>query len=150
MVEVTNGHDPDDPRDWCAWCGTPLPLDDRWGIRRYCGYRCRRDSEYLDARRDTLMAGRACRQCGEPIPETQQVNTNFCSVACRHAYFHTPERIKARRERRKRRQRAGRTCDECGGSIPMERTLRARFCSIRCKSAERNRRKRAAQEARQT
>lgn len=63
--------------DYCAWCGTELPLDGWAGIRRFCSIRCRRHYN-----RHMPKAGRTCLWCGGEIDMRKPRGTKHCCTPC--------------------------------------------------------------------
>lgn len=128
---------PDDG-EACLHCGAALPLDDRFGLRKFCSNRCKR-AEYRARRR----RGRSCEHCGGPVPETRIAGAIYCSRQCAQDDH---SRIRDAIDRDLRLQaKAGRTCDLCGGPIPATKRAGAETCSKKCQERRRTlrRRKRA-------
>jgi predicted nucleic acid-binding Zn ribbon protein len=79
----------------------------------------------------TQTAGRACYQCGQPIPAGARPEACYCSKRCRQAA-----------SRARLRERSGRSalapperCSLCDGPIPTGVRPEARYCSKRCRQA---------------
>ena len=102
MGDVRGDHDPNEPLDWCAWCGAPLPLDRYWGRRKYCSYECGTRHEHALKARERAQArqGRRCVECGGRIPDDRRAGSRYCSHRC-------GERVRRRRYRRRRRNQEG-------------------------------------------
>lgn len=83
MAATTFEHLADDS-DNCNWCGTPLPDDSMWGVRRFCSSKCRNRWHY---RNEPEMfhvprhGERTCPSCGGTFP-AYTARQKFCGLSC--------------------------------------------------------------------
>ena len=158
--------DPDEPDDWCATCGTPLPIDAYWGRRMYCSPSCASKGQGR-----APLVGRSCRCCDAPLDPGKRADALYCddckvrdrtpkslrrARTCLHCGVSITHRaadalycsnrcmIAYARAADAAERKGGRTCQECGGPIPIERQAGAKFCCKRCMWQEQNRRRRRA------
>jgi predicted nucleic acid-binding Zn ribbon protein len=87
-----------------------------------------RDTSPVGGRR---VAGRACRRCGQPIPNGARPEARCCSKRCRQA----ASRAKLRERSGRAALRAPDRCALCDGAMPSGVRPEARYCSKRCRQA---------------
>jgi len=122
---------PDDS-DNCWHCGAELPLDWKWGIRKFCSRRCANKYHWvqLRAERDARLAGRTCINCGGAVPLERKGDALTCSEKCMRRIITC--RQKPRLKERRRQARQGRTCEICSGPIDDAKPAGTKRCSRAC------------------
>ena len=83
----------------CDHCGQTFTSP--WAKTRYCSATCHVDHRLaqLRAARLAKVAGRLCKHCGRPVPETRRLNARYCDGYCKaqalRAHVGTSHRHKA-------------------------------------------------------
>jgi len=145
-----------DEDDFCRECGARLPVDERYGLRRFCSQKCR--NRYHHRRHTPKLpnyGARTCQHCAASFTATSPTQ-KFCGEACFRAARRRPQRVcpgcgtkftdaprgqfycsrPCYRTHRGHVARYSRSCPQCGSRFkPQSRTHT--WCSQACRHAAR-------------